>query len=100
MPPRPASNGRGATRACSGSAGGPTRSCARSSPGRWGCEATMAVTFTDRAEGRFAEIARAGLFTAEHQELRSAVRDWVRRELAPHAAGWEAAGGFPVREVF
>lgn len=38
-------------------------------------------------------------FTADHQALRKTVRDWCQRELAPHAAEWEAARLFP-REVF
>jgi len=38
-------------------------------------------------------------FTEEHDQLRKTVRDWCHKELAPHAAVWEAARLFP-REVF
>ncbi|HEY7282075.1 MAG TPA: acyl-CoA dehydrogenase family protein [Actinomycetota bacterium] len=48
---------------------------------------------------RFATIPRFGLFTEDHDALRSTVRDWVARELAPHAEEWERSGGFPVRSV-
>jgi acyl-CoA dehydrogenase len=49
---------------------------------------------------RFAALPRAGLFREEHEDLRAGVRDFVRRSLAPNAEAWEAAGTFPVREVF
>jgi acyl-CoA dehydrogenase len=49
---------------------------------------------------RFASIPRAGLFTADHDELRAAVRTFVERELRPHAEEWERQGDFPYREVF
>ena len=49
---------------------------------------------------RFATIPRAGLFTDEHDELRSVIRQFVGRGLRPHAEEWERAGDFPVREVF
>jgi acyl-CoA dehydrogenase len=52
------------------------------------------------AATRFSALPRAGLFGEEHDELRAAVRDFVRRSLAPHAEAWEAAGDFPVRDVF
>lgn len=39
------------------------------------------------------------LFTAEHEELRSSVRSFVLKELAPHAAEWEESESFP-REIF
>jgi len=35
------------------------------------------------------------LFTAEHEELRLAVRQFVESELAPHAGEWEREGHFP-----
>ena len=38
-------------------------------------------------------------FTSEHDALRETIRDFVRRELRPHADDWEAAGSFP-SEVF
>jgi citronellyl-CoA dehydrogenase len=34
-----------------------------------------------------------------HEQLRKTVRDYCERELAPHAAEWDKAGGFP-RSVF
>ncbi len=49
---------------------------------------------------RFARIPRAGLFTEEHEELRSIVRGFVQRALRPNAEEWERAGDFPVRDVF
>src|SRR5438045_1568153 len=49
---------------------------------------------------RFATIPRAGLFTDEHEELRSVIRQFVDRGLRPHAEEWEREAGFPVREVF
>ena len=38
-------------------------------------------------------------FTAEHEMFRRTLRDYVERELAPHALEWDEAGIFP-REVF
>jgi citronellyl-CoA dehydrogenase len=38
-------------------------------------------------------------FTAEHDLFRKTLRDYVVRELAPHALEWDEAGIFP-REVF
>src|SRR5262245_20060684 len=38
-------------------------------------------------------------FREEHEIFRKTVREWVQRELAPHAEAWEAAELFP-REVF
>ena len=38
-------------------------------------------------------------FTEEHEIFRKSLRDFIARELAPHAATWEAAEEFP-REVF
>jgi acyl-CoA dehydrogenase len=35
------------------------------------------------------------IFTAEHEELRTAVRRFVDSEVRPHIEEWEAAGGFP-----
>jgi len=52
---------------------------------------------TDRS--RFNAIPRFGLFTEEHDALRSTVRDWVARELRPHAEEWEREGDFPARSV-
>jgi acyl-CoA dehydrogenase len=49
---------------------------------------------------RFTAIPQAGLFTADHAELRDVIRQWVRRALRPHAEEWERAGDFPYREVF
>src|SRR5437763_5198609 len=49
---------------------------------------------------RFATIPQAGLFTDEHEELRSVIRQFVDRGLRPHAEQWEREAGFAVREVF
>ena len=38
-------------------------------------------------------------FTPEHEAFRKTVREWVEKELAPHALEWDRAGIFP-REVF
>src|SRR2546425_10208425 len=38
-------------------------------------------------------------FTPEHQLFRRTLRDYVERELAPHALEWDEAGIFP-REIF
>jgi citronellyl-CoA dehydrogenase len=38
-------------------------------------------------------------FTPEHEAFRKSVRQWVQKELAPHAVEWDRAGIFP-REVF
>jgi alkylation response protein AidB-like acyl-CoA dehydrogenase len=38
-------------------------------------------------------------FTPEHELFRKSVRQWCERELAPHAAEWEAARLFP-NQVF
>src|SRR5260370_36708018 len=48
--------------------------------------------------------ARSGMaieapFTPEHEMFRRTLRDYVERELAPHALEWDEAGIFP-REVF
>ncbi|MDP8956587.1 MAG: acyl-CoA dehydrogenase family protein [Actinomycetota bacterium] len=52
------------------------------------------------ATTRFDVIPQAGLFTEDHHELRSTVRRFVERELAPHAAEWEKQREFPYRDVF
>jgi len=57
----------------------------------------MQVT-ADRS--RFHDLPRFGLFTDEHDALRSAVRDYVTHELRPHAEEWERSAEFPVRQVF
>ena len=38
-------------------------------------------------------------FTPEHQMFRRTLREYVEKELAPHALEWDEAGIFP-REVF
>src|SRR5258708_20398664 len=38
-------------------------------------------------------------FTQEHEMFRRTLRDYVEKELAPHALEWDEAGIFP-REVF
>ncbi len=40
-----------------------------------------------------------GSFTAEHQRFRVEVRDFVERELRPHAEHWERAGRLPRQAV-
>lgn len=42
---------------------------------------------------------RSIYFTAEHDAFRAEVRRFLDREVAPHAAAWEAAGRIP-REIF
>ncbi|HEY4714381.1 MAG TPA: acyl-CoA dehydrogenase family protein, partial [Aquirhabdus sp.] len=39
-------------------------------------------------------------FTAEHEALRRATAQFVEKEINPHVAEWEAAGRFPMHEVF
>jgi len=34
-------------------------------------------------------------FTPEHTQFRAALRDWVAREISPHASAWDEAEGFP-----
>ena len=38
-------------------------------------------------------------FTAEHEMFRKSLREFVTREMAPHAREWDEAGIFP-RELF
>ncbi|MDP2270787.1 MAG: acyl-CoA dehydrogenase family protein [Archangium sp.] len=38
-------------------------------------------------------------FTPEHEAFRKTVRQWVEKELTPHALEWDRAGIFP-REIF
>ena len=59
---------------------------------------TVALGPSDRS--RFADIPRFGLFTDEHDALRTMVRDWVAKELRPRADEWERAGDFPYRQMF
>jgi acyl-CoA dehydrogenase len=49
---------------------------------------------------RFENIPSAGLFTEEHEELRTAVRTFVDRAIKPHVEEWERAGTFPARDLF
>ena len=39
-------------------------------------------------------------FTDEHELFRQTVRDFVEKEINPHADEWEAAGMFPAHELF
>lgn len=39
-------------------------------------------------------------FTAEHEALRRTTRQFVENELNPHIPDWEAAGNFPIHDVF
>ena len=38
-------------------------------------------------------------FTEEHEAFRKSVRDFVQKEMTPHALEWDEAGIFP-RELF
>jgi citronellyl-CoA dehydrogenase len=38
--------------------------------------------------------------SAEHEQFRQVVRNFVRREVDPHVPAWEAAGMMPLHEVF
>jgi alkylation response protein AidB-like acyl-CoA dehydrogenase len=40
-------------------------------------------------------VMRHPIFTAEHDELRAAVRRFVATEVRPHVEAWERAGSFP-----
>ena len=40
------------------------------------------------------------VFTDEHEMFRQTVRDFVEKEINPHAEAWEAAGMFPAHELF
>ena len=42
---------------------------------------------------------RAEYFGPDHETLRRSVRDFVAREITPHAAAWDEAGSFP-RELY
>ncbi len=40
------------------------------------------------------------LFTEEHDALRRTVRQFIDKEINPHVDEWEAAGSFPMHDVF
>ncbi len=40
------------------------------------------------------------LFTEEHDALRRTVRQFIDREINPHVDDWEAAGTFPMHDLF
>ena len=40
------------------------------------------------------------IFTQEHNELRRTVKNFVENEINPYCDEWEAAGSFPMRELF
>lgn len=42
---------------------------------------------------------RPEYFSPEHEAFRQGVRDFVTREIAPHASAWDEAGSFP-RELY
>ncbi|MCA1834562.1 MAG: acyl-CoA dehydrogenase family protein [Actinomycetota bacterium] len=44
-------------------------------------------------------MTRYELFTEEHEAFRASVKDFVQRELAPHAQEWEEKKDFP-REIY
>lgn len=48
---------------------------------------------------RLAELPEAGLFGAEHDELRRVVRRFVDDAIRPHVEEWERAREFPAREL-
>jgi citronellyl-CoA dehydrogenase len=39
-------------------------------------------------------------FSAEHEQFRQVVRNFVRKEVDPHVTAWEAAGMMPLHEIF
>ena len=39
-------------------------------------------------------------FTAEHDALRRSTAQFVEKEINPHVAEWDAAGRFPMHEIF
>ena len=39
-------------------------------------------------------------FTAEHNALRKTVRDFVEKEINPYCDEWEAAGEYPIHDLF
>jgi len=47
----------------------------------------------------FELTARPDLFSPEHEAFRRSVRQFVEREITPHAAAWDEAGSFP-RELY
>lgn len=40
------------------------------------------------------------IFTQEHNEIRRTVRNFVDNEINPFVSEWEAAGEYPIREIF
>ena len=44
-------------------------------------------------------MSRHPFYTEEHEAFRAAVREFVERELRPHANDWDEAGEFP-RELY
>ena len=40
------------------------------------------------------------IFTQEHNEIRRTVRNFVENEINPFVDEWEAAGAFPIKELF
>lgn len=40
------------------------------------------------------------LLTEEHRELQRSVRNFVQQEINPQVPEWEAAGSFPIRDIF
>ncbi len=43
---------------------------------------------------------RHPIFTEEHEMLRQSLRNFIDKEIAPHADEWERQGGFPHRGIF
>tara|TARA_R110001592_G_scaffold175466_5_gene414755 strand:- start:81247 stop:82404 length:1158 start_codon:yes stop_codon:yes gene_type:complete len=40
------------------------------------------------------------IFTQEHNEIRRTVKNFVENEINPHVEEWEAAGTFPMKDMF
>ncbi len=51
------------------------------------------------APNRLTAFRNPNYYTAEHEQFRQTVRQFVARELAPHANDWDEAGTFP-RELY
>src|SRR5207253_7425847 len=87
---RPGLRRRNASHASPSHRTGGGRQTAHSAP-REMAELTPTSTLAPCGAGR----APAMPFTAEHDALRETIRDFVAKELRPHAEEWEAAEYFP-----
>ena len=43
---------------------------------------------------------RHPIFTDEHEMFRRSLRNFIEKEIAPHAEEWEKQGRFPCKDVF